>query len=126
PGWVPIPGSPVANPLFPIQILIAERTLYLPSVGLALALGAACRGLVGRRLAAVAALVVVLGGTRSVLRVPVWREQHSVALGLIRDAPRSYFTWRYVGWDHLWSGRYDRASRAVRVSTDMFPGDARV
>ncbi|OLC47127.1 MAG: hypothetical protein AUH68_01535 [Gemmatimonadetes bacterium 13_1_40CM_4_69_5] len=125
-GWIPIAYAPVANLLFPIQILIAERTLYLPSVGLALALGAACRGLVGRRLAAVAALVVVLGGTRSVLRVPVWREQHSVALGLIRDAPRSYFTWRYVGWDHLWSGRYDRAIQALRVSSGIFPHDARV
>jgi len=56
----------------------------------------------------------------------VWRDQHSVALGLIRDAPRSYFTWRYVGWDHLWAGRYDRAIRAFRVSSDIFPRDARV
>jgi len=125
-GWIPIAYSPVANLLFPIQILIAERTLYLPSVGLALAVGAMCRGLAGRRLAAVGALVVVLGGARSALRVPVWRDQHSVALGLIRDAPRSYFTWRYVGWDHLWAGRYDRAIRAFRVSSDIFPRDARV
>src|SRR5207247_3979947 len=125
-GWIPIAYSPVANLLFPIQILIAERTLYLPSVGLALAVGAMCRGLAGRRLAAVGALVVVLGGARSALRVPVWRDQHSVALGLIRDAPRSYFTWRYVAWEHLWAGRYDRAIRAFRVSSDIFPRDARV
>ncbi len=125
-AWIPIAYSPVANLLFPIQILIAERTLYLPSVGLALAVGAMSRGLAGRRLAAVAALVVVLGGGRSVLRVPVWRDQHTVALGLIRDAPRSYFTWRYVGWDHLWAGRYDRAIQALRVSSEIFPRDARV
>src|SRR5207249_3362391 len=86
----------------------------------------AVHGLLDGRLAVVAALVVVLGGGRSVLRVPVWRDQHTVALGLIRDAPRSYFTWRYVGWDHLWAGRYDRAIQALRVSSEIFPRDARV
>src|SRR2546425_10127503 len=37
-AWIAIAYAPVANLLFPIQILIAERTLYLPSAGLALAL----------------------------------------------------------------------------------------
>ena len=130
-GWIAIAYAPVANLLFQIQILVAERTLYLPSVGLALALGAvggaaASRHLAGQRLAVVAALVLLLGGVRSVLRVPVWRDQHSVALGLIRDAPRSYFTWRYVGWDHLWARRYERAIQALRVASQIFPHDARV
>jgi tetratricopeptide (TPR) repeat protein len=125
-GWIAIAYSPVANLLFQIQILIAERTLYLPSVGIALAAGAAARGLAGRRLAAVAALLFVLGGARSALRVPAWRDQHSVALALIRDAPRSYFTWRYVGWDHLWAGRYERAIPAFRAAIEIFPYDARV
>jgi len=123
--WIPIAYSPVANLLFQIQILIAERTLYLPSAGLALALGAAAGGLTGRRLAAAAGLVLILGGARSALRVPVWRNQHTVALALIRDAPRSYYTWRYVAWDHMSVGRYDRALQALRVSREIFPHDAR-
>jgi hypothetical protein len=40
-GWIAIAFLPVANLLFPVGILLAERTLYLPSVGLALAAGAA-------------------------------------------------------------------------------------
>lgn len=125
-GWIAIAYSPVANLLFLIQILLAERTLYLPSVGLAIAVGAAGRQLAGRRLAAAAALVFLLGGARTALRVPAWRDQHSVALALIRDAPRSYFTWRYVGWDHLSAGRYDRAVQAFRVASEIYPNDARI
>src|SRR2546427_3692860 len=39
-AWVGIAFLPVANILFPTGVLVAERTLYLPSAGLALAFGA--------------------------------------------------------------------------------------
>ncbi|HEY6174438.1 MAG TPA: hypothetical protein VIX73_08350, partial [Kofleriaceae bacterium] len=39
-GWIAIAFLPVANLFFPTGVLVAERTLYLPSVGLALAAGA--------------------------------------------------------------------------------------
>ena len=47
-GWIAIAFSPVANLLFPTGILVAERTLYLPSVGLALAVGAWLEQMPGR------------------------------------------------------------------------------
>ena len=125
-GWIAIAYSPVANLLFPTQILIAERTLYLPSAGLAIALGAALRGLAPRRLAAVAALVFVFGGLRTALRVPAWRDEHAAALALIRDAPRSYFAWQNLGWQYLRQGNFARAIESFGISSRIYPSDARV
>src|SRR5256885_9716949 len=53
--------------------ILAERALYLPSAGLALAAGAWLKDLETRRLAVVLSLLVVAGGVRTALRVPVWR-----------------------------------------------------
>src|SRR3989449_986367 len=50
PGWIGIAYLPGANLLFPVGLRVAGRTLYLPSGGLALALGALPRDLQPRRL----------------------------------------------------------------------------
>jgi hypothetical protein len=92
-GWIALALLPVANLLYPAGVLVAERTLYLPSVGLALAAGAVL-GRLGalqpRRLAWVLTLVVVAGGIRTALRVPVWRDEVAVVLSELEDSPRSY------------------------------------
>jgi len=125
-AWIAIAYAPVANLLFPIQILIAERTLYLPSAGLALALGAAMRGLTGRWLAAVATLLLVLGGVRSAFRVGAWRDDRAATLALLQDAPRSYFSWQNLGWQYLRAGQFARAIGAFQTSSRIYPYDARV
>jgi protein O-mannosyl-transferase len=108
-GWIAIAFLPVANLLFPTGVLIAERTLYLPSVGLALAVGAALRrrpeegpgeGAVPevrlpprpRRppLEYALGLVLVAAAARTAARVPVWRDQKSVTLSMFDDSPLSY------------------------------------
>ncbi len=92
-GWIGLALLPVANLLYPAGVLVAERTLYLPSVGLALAAGAAL-GRLGalqpRRLAWVLGLVVVVGGVRTAWRVPVWRDELTVVLSELEDSPRSF------------------------------------
>jgi hypothetical protein len=125
-GWIGIAYLPVANLLFPIGVLVAERILYLPSVGLAVAAGAACRGLAPRRLAGVISALLVLGGGRSALRVPVWRDNRTVSLSLMEDAPKSYRTWDYTGWALLWGGKTDRALEAFLRAGRIYPWDARV
>lgn len=126
-GAIAIAYLPVANLLFPIGVLTAERTLYLPSAGLALAAGAWVGvGLAPRRLAAVAALLFVAGGARTALRVPAWRDNRAASLALLRDAPRSYRTWDYIGWEHMWTGKTERALDAFRTAGAIFRGDVRV
>ena len=91
-GWIGIALLPVANLLFPVGVVVAERTLYLPSVGLALAFGAwlgnARRA--PRAYWGILALVVGFGAIRSALRVPVWRSDLTVTISILNDSPRSY------------------------------------
>ncbi|MGH7538242.1 MAG: glycosyltransferase family 39 protein [Gemmatimonadales bacterium] len=89
-GWIGIAFLPVANLLFPVGFLLAERTLYLPSVGFALAAGAWLARLPRGVLRPTAAALVVLCAVRTGLRVPVWRDNTSVTLSILEDSPHSY------------------------------------
>jgi hypothetical protein len=89
-GWIGIALSPVANLIFPAGVLVAERTLYLPSVGLALAVGSWLPRAAPQRWPLVVGVLVVLGGARTALRVPVWRDDHSVVLSEFEDSPHSF------------------------------------
>jgi predicted Zn-dependent protease len=83
----------VANVLVPTGVLLAERTLYLPSVGAVLLLGWLWTLLDRWRpaaAAATAALFVLAGAVRTVTRNPVWRSNATVLPSLVRDAPGSY------------------------------------
>jgi len=125
-GWIGLAYLPVANLLFPHAVVVAERLLYLPSVGLALAAGSALAPLPPRRLAGVLGLIVVAGGVRSAVRVPVWRDHAAAAVSLLKDAPASYRTWDYVGWELVWRGESERALAAFRRAGAMYPKDARI
>jgi hypothetical protein len=125
-GWVGIAYLPVANLLYPHGVVVAERLLYLPSVGLVLAAAAALARLEPRRLAVVTIALVLAGGVRSALRVPVWRSNRTATLSLVADAPRSYRTWDYAAWEMLWSGQSERALDAFRRAGAIYGGDARV
>ncbi len=89
-GWVGIAFLPVSNLLFSTGVLLAERTLYLPSVGLALAAGVTLARLPASRLRLVLGLLVLIGGIRSALRVPVWRDDFAVTQSILEDSPDSY------------------------------------
>jgi hypothetical protein len=91
-GWIAIAFLPVANLLFPTGILLAERTLYLPSAGLALALGGWLRegAAAPSRLRLALWAVCLAAGVRTLARVPVWRDDKSVTLSIFEDSPASY------------------------------------
>ena len=89
-GWIAIAFLPVSNLLFSTGVLIAERTLYLPSVGLALVAGAALARLPVDRLRIVAVLIVLAGGIRTALRTPVWHDDVAVTRSILEDSPNSY------------------------------------
>lgn len=89
-GWIGIAFFPVSNLAVQVGVLVAERTLYFPSAGLALAVGAWLQGLEPRRLAWVLSGLVAAGGVRTAARVPVWRDQGTVVRSELRDSPRSF------------------------------------
>jgi hypothetical protein len=83
----------VSNVLVPTGVLLAERSMYVPSVGLALLAGWVAVALVARRrevAVGAVALVVTLGMVRTIARVPVWRAAEPFFSHLVTDARGSY------------------------------------
>lgn len=121
-AWLAIGLSPVSNILMPSGVLIGERLLYFPSVGFLLAVGAGiavvwdrvpARQARGRQtLAAVVALLTILGVLRSAERHRVWRNDAFLSVRSVQDAPRSYRTQRAYA-DILF--RLDRSELALEA-----------
>ncbi|MGH7569194.1 MAG: hypothetical protein ACREL9_09525, partial [Gemmatimonadales bacterium] len=105
--WSGVTLLPVSNLLVPTEFLVAERTLFLPSWGVAVALGglwAAWRAPAAARNGVLAA-VLAAGALRSVIRTPVWRDDDRLFQSVVRDAPRSYRTLWNQGRDEFAAGR---------------------
>lgn len=85
---------PTANLLFPSGVVIAERTLYLASAGVALVaaegVGAAARRRGGARAAAGVLAVAVLFAARTATAIPVWRNNRDLVLHGLLAHPESY------------------------------------
>ena len=126
-AWIGVALAPVANLLFPIGTIMAERLLYFPSVGFcllaALALErataspavASTRPAIG---AVVVALVVLALAARSVLRLRDWRDDYTIfkaALGVEPESVRSLFNYASAceerGDDSSAIESYDKAIR---------------
>jgi len=98
-AWIGLALAPVANLLVPIGTLMAERLLYLPSVGFCMAAAAAFARVSNRvggtarwagaaaRLAAVVLLVAL--AARTVVRLQDWRDDYTIFRAALRVAPES-------------------------------------
>ena len=131
-GWVAITLLPASNVLFPTGILLAERTLFLPSVGALLLLGELAPRLAStrpdhpvlRRLAMVPlTLILVLGIVRSATRQKVWATDEAIRLSMVIDAPASAWGhWLYG--DFLFrQGNRDLGERHIMTATRLDPGN---
>jgi len=123
--WVPIALAPVSNLLFPSGVLLAERTLYLPSVGVCLAAGAVAERLLAVRPAVrLAAAAVVVGfAARTWTRTPVWRDDQTYLLTLLADHPESYEAHLTAGRVLKGAGRLDEGARELSIARQLFPRD---
>jgi hypothetical protein len=126
-GILDIPGAP-----------IAERFLFLPSVGLCLLASEGVRWLVSKtagagqvRLTVAAAIAgLLLGlGARTLMRLPVYRTNLDLFETVIRESPTFYYGYLGVGMVHQKRARPERAipylENAVRFSGSGRPGDPR-
>lgn len=117
-GWIGIAFLPVANLVFPAGFLLAERTLYLPSVGLVLAAGSWLVRWLPRWQFATTTLVLA-GALRTVLRVPVWRDNTTVTLSILEDSPRSYVGPKRMAAVYLNLHQPDKALEAARRAAQI-------
>ncbi|MDX1647956.1 MAG: hypothetical protein R3304_12490 [Longimicrobiales bacterium] len=120
--WFLIAIAPTSNTVILSGILLAERTLYLPSVGLAAATGWLVLRLAERRrrLAWAGLTVIVLAaGLRVWTRNPEWYDNATVYTALIRDYPQSGRSQWILGDVLMGRGRESEALLAYRAAIDL-------
>jgi hypothetical protein len=121
--------APSSNFIVPAGIVLAERTLFLPSVGAMLIVGGLLTIVAGQLRArgqltrgttqlagALLAIVLLAGAVRSSERTAVWRENATLFPQMIVDAPQSYRAHYMLGawdfenkWKHLGEAEYRQA-----------------
>jgi tetratricopeptide (TPR) repeat protein len=131
-AWFLFAILPVSNLLVPVGIVVAERTLYLPSLAVSIAAAYAWTGLErnehrrhARKLAvAAAAVILVLFGGRSVLRNPEWESTDTILAALLRDHPESYRAQWYAGHRASQRGDLEAAAEHWALACRLWPRDA--
>ena len=129
--WVGIALFPVSNVLVPTGIVLAERTLYLATVGFLLLVGAllpavfhavaAARPAIRRAAMAALALLLAAGMLASGLRQRTWANPFSQSAQLLVDAPLSYRS-HYGAASLLWEGHQREASEIeYQRALTLFP-----
>ena len=125
--WIPIALAPVSNVFFSSGVLLAERTLYLASVGICLAAGVVAeRFLVDRStmVAAAVASVVVAFAARTWTRTPAWRDDRAYLLTLLSDHPESYEAHLTAGRALKGANSLEQADRELAMARQLFPRDS--
>jgi hypothetical protein len=128
-AWVPVTLAPVSNVLFVTGVVLAERTLYLPSVGAVLAAGWALErygARVPRASVAVLAVVLVAFAARSWTRTVVWHDSRTLQLTLLRDHPESYRAHWAMARAFEKMGKPVEAEQEYTNARVIFPRDAEV
>jgi hypothetical protein len=133
-AWIAISLGPVSNVPIATGVLVAERTLLLPSVGLVLLAGWGWSAMLERGnrpgvktvAAAAALLILVLGGWRSITRTRVWRNQDRFFAHLEADAPGVYRAQLVSGIYYAGQKRYAAAERAYRRAHLLYQEDPAV
>jgi len=118
-----VTASVAANVIVPTGVVMAERLAYLPSVGVALVVGALWESLPrSRYLWPATAVLLALLAARTLLRIPVWHDETRFVQALFRDAPTSCRTHWALGdaaFTHGARGTGEsEMQRAIRICPD--------
>ena len=127
---------PSSNFVLPAGIVLAERTLFLPSVGAMLILGAAAvymASVVRTRLgesrlvvaaaASVCAAILAVGATRSAARTRVWKDNDRLFRQAVIDSPRAYRAHFMLGAWAFENARKREGEAEFRKALNLFPYD---
>jgi hypothetical protein len=132
-SWFAIGLFPVSNVFVPTGVLIAERTLFLPSIGFIIAvvaLAAELRGIVViepkafRRFAiATCTALPAAGIVRSAERQRVWRNDAFLSIRTVQDSPKSFKAQRAYGNTLFWMDQPAMALDAYEHAIALAPSD---
>jgi len=120
--WFLIAISPISNVFFLSGVLLAERTFYLPSVGLAAATGWLIARLARERPRGawvLLAAAVLMASARTWTRTPTWKDSETVMATLLEQHPESGVGWMDLGRRLLAQGRQSDALIAFRYGIGL-------
>lgn len=127
-GWFALAILPVSNLLVPAGVILAERTLYLPSVGLAIALAGVAQACAAdplprtRRAAIAVALVAgTLLTVRTVSRNPTWLDSYTVLNTLALEHPESWLALRSRAFGLARVGEVEDARSSYEAAVALAP-----
>jgi hypothetical protein len=133
-AWIAIGIAPVHNVVVPAGIVLAERTLFLPSVGAMLVVAALGAGVVeaatARRRATLwlitgaMTIAITLGAARSWSRYHVWRTQIGLWTQTVIDAPDSYRAWIALGSLMIRPEHFEMGVRFTQRGLDIYQNPA--
>jgi len=121
--WLVLTILPVSNVIVPTEVIVAERTLFLPSWGVMLALATLGASVPWPRRAKawLLALALGVGAVRSGARIAVWRDDESFFAAQQRDAPRSFRTLWLEGLEAFRQGQPARGERLLEAAVVAAP-----
>ena len=127
-AWFLVAILPVSNLLFSAGVMLAERTLYLPSVGLSMVVTGLVaawppRASLAARRGALALGVVALTllTARTITRNPTWMSTFTVLNTLALEHPQSYLALRARAEGLAIAGDADGARRAYQAAVELVP-----
>jgi hypothetical protein len=122
-AWMGVTMAPVANVMVPTGVIVAERTMYLSSVGAVLLIGGAGEWLAQRsRPAAVALVVLIVAafGVRTWTRTPVWKSNRDLFVTTVATHPEASWTHVLLGRIYVGNGGFQDALREYRIALSLF------
>jgi tetratricopeptide (TPR) repeat protein len=125
-AWFFIALSPVSNVLFPSGVVLAERTLYLPSVGAAVVAGWVFERVLETRPRAVAVFATVLFAAfavRTWMRTPFWHDKKNFLIQAVSQQPESYRAHYNVCTLFLLEKDFADAAHECQTARRLYPVD---
>lgn len=125
--WFAVTFAPTSNILFPIGVIMAERTLFLPSVALVVLFAwgtveAAHWPRWRRSLVATVAIAAVGFGTlHSALRTRVWADNPTLFSTLVVEAPRNFRGLMMVAGMKSGGGQWASADSMFQLAMQYYP-----
>lgn len=122
---------PVSNLIFRAGVVLAERTLYTPSIGIVLLLASAfalvpAAGVVRRVALAGTGVILGVAAAISARDVPVWDRTATAVHAFVTRNPDSYAGWMFQGNVHVLRAQRDSAIIAYERGLALFDRDHRL
>ena len=119
-------APPRLQHFFVSGVLLGERNLYLPSVGLVIVLGWLVERAAREHQEAVVgsvAVLVLLGAVRSAVRTPAWHDSRAFALTIAADRPESYWAHWMAGQVYAGASDWPHAAHELAIARQLFDRD---